>query len=399
MTGYPRPMDAPEHPAPADVAVEAAPAAAPRNGKAPALGGEAAWDAFVARCVNGSYLQASAWAVVKAPNGWTSARVTADTGNGGTIGAQLLLRRPRPLPWAFAYAPRGPVATSWSPAAVARFTDALRAASLGRVSHVRIDPEIEAGGPLDPDGSVAAAFPAAGWQPTKPVQPASTRVIDLAAGEAALWSDLKKKWRQYVNKARTAGVTVIDAGDDPIGPFYRIYRETADRAGFLIRTEQAYRDVWEAFRPSGDARMLFAVDAEGTPQAALFLVHNGSRVIEPYGGMTAPGAELRANYLLKWEAIRSSAEAGATSYDMWGLAQPGIAHFKAGFGGREIRYIGGFDLVLSGIGRRVYGSAQAVRVVVARRRAGLPAATAVPGAAGDAEGHEEPASPDGDPRA
>jgi lipid II:glycine glycyltransferase (peptidoglycan interpeptide bridge formation enzyme) len=339
---------------------------------------DAAWDAFVARCVNGSYLQASAWAAVKAPNGWTSARVTADAGDGGTIGAQLLLRRPRPLPWAFAYAPRGPVATSWSAAAVGRFTDTLRAASLGRVSHVRIDPEIEAGGPLDPEGSVAAALRAAGWQPTRPVQPASTRVIDLAVGEAALWSALRKKWRQYVNKARTAGVTVIDGGDDPIEPFYRIYRETADRAGFLIRTERAYRDVWEAFRPSGDARMLFAVDGDGAPQAALFLVHNGSRVIEPYGGMTGTGADLRANYLLKWEAIRGSAEAGATSYDLWGLAQPGIAHFKAGFGGREVRYIGGFDLVLSGLGRRIYGGAQAARVVVARRRAGLPPATEAP---------------------
>jgi peptidoglycan pentaglycine glycine transferase (the first glycine) len=371
--------------------------AAPRiaTPAAAASGRDAAWDAFVAGCVNGSYLQASAWAVVKAPNSWTAARVTADTGDGGTIGAQLLLRRPRPLPWAFAYAPRGPVATSWSPAAVTRFTEALRGAELGRVSHVRIDPEIEAGGPTDPGGSVAAAFLEAGWQATRPVQPASTRIIDLAEGEPALWSGLRKKWRQYVNKAKAAGVTVVDAGDDPIEPFYRIYRETADRAGFLIRTERAYRDVWEAFRPSGDARMLFAIDAEGVPQAALFLVRNGSRVIEPYGGMTGAGGDLRANYLLKWEAIRGAAEAGATSYDMWGLAQPGIAHFKAGFGGREVRYIGGFDLVLSGLGRRVYGGAQAARVLVARRRAGLPAATG--GAGGEASGTSgAPTAPDGD---
>ena len=377
-------MDAP------DAVTRIAPAAAA------ARADDAAWDAFVASCANGSYLQASAWASVKAPNGWTRARVTADTGDGGTIGAQLLLRRPRPLPWAFAYAPRGPVATSWSPAAVAAFTEALRSASLGRVSHVRIDPEIEAGGPADPGGAVAGAFLAAGWQSTRPVQPASTRIIDLRVGEAALWSALRKKWRQYVNKARTAGVTVIDAGDDPIGPFYRIYRETADRAGFLIRTERAYRDVWDAFRPSGDARMLFAVDAEGTPQAALFLVRNGARVIEPYGGMTGAGADLRANYLLKWEAIRRSAEAGATTYDLWGLAMPGIAHFKAGFGGREVHYIGGFDLVLSSLGRRVYGGAQAARVLVARRRAGLPAATAGTGS-GEATGTGGSATaPDGD---
>ena len=62
--------------------------------------------------------------------------------------------------------------------------------------------------------------------------------------------------------------------------------------------------------------------------------------------MTAEGGESRANYLLKWEAIRSSREQGATSYDLWGLATGGIAHFKTGFGGREVHYIGAWDLVL-----------------------------------------------------
>jgi lipid II:glycine glycyltransferase (peptidoglycan interpeptide bridge formation enzyme) len=94
-------------------------------------------------------------------------------------------------------------------------------------------------------------------------------------------------------------------------------------------------------------------------------------VVEPYGGMTDAGADSRANYLLKWEAIRSSKERGATSYDLWGLATGGIAHFKTGFGGREVRYIGAWDLVLDPLGRRVYESAQGGRVWWARRRRGL----------------------------
>jgi hypothetical protein len=65
--------------------------------------------------------------------------------------------------------------------------------------------------------------------------------------------------------------------------------------------------------------------------------------IERYGASSAHGSSARANYLLKWEAIRSSREQGATSYDLWGLATGGIAHFKTGFGGREVRYIGVAD--------------------------------------------------------
>jgi lipid II:glycine glycyltransferase (peptidoglycan interpeptide bridge formation enzyme) len=89
--------------------------------------------------------------------------------------------------------------------------------------------------------------------------------------------------------------------------------------------------------------------------------------------MTRAGAESRANYLLKWEAIRSSREAGATSYDLWGLATGGIAHFKTGFGGREVQYVGAWDLVLSPMGRRAYEFAQRVRVRWARRRGGVRA--------------------------
>jgi peptidoglycan pentaglycine glycine transferase (the first glycine) len=339
---------------------------------APAAGPET-WDAFVAAQDPGSYLQVSGWATVKAVNGWRSVRTGVDRPDGG-IGAQILVRRPGAMPWGFAYAPRGPVASDWSSDSLAAFTEHVRGdlpRRAGRVATLRIDPEIEIDGPLDVDGAARAALTAAGWRPATAVQPAATRIVDLRPDEDVLWGDLRKKWRQYVNKARTAGIVVVDAEGDRLGEFYRIYRDTADRAGFLIRTEAAYRDVWEAFRPAGNARLLFAQTAAGEPLATLFLVRCGPHVVEPYGGMTLAGGESRANYLLKWEAIRSSRDAGATSYDLWGLATGGIAHFKAGFGGREVSYIGAWDLVLDRLGRAAYDAGQRGRVWVARRRHGL----------------------------
>ncbi|HET9347204.1 MAG TPA: peptidoglycan bridge formation glycyltransferase FemA/FemB family protein [Candidatus Limnocylindrales bacterium] len=337
-----------------------------------------AWDAFVSGANPGSYLQLTPWAAVKAVNGWSAVRLAADAGSAGRVGAQVLVRRPRPLPWAFAYAPRGPVAAEWAPDTaedqVAAFAEACRTTlttRAGRVSHVRIDPEIEAGGPQDDEGAMHRALRAADFRPAPPIQPNATRLIDLSADEEALWGDLRKKWRQYVNKARSAGITVVDAGSERLPEFYAIYRETADRAGFLIRAEQAYREVWEAFAPHGLARLLFAQTKDGEPLATLFLLRCGDRVVEPYGGMTQEGGDSRSNYLLKWEAIRTSREQGATGYDLWGLATGGIAHFKTGFGGREVRYIGAWDLVLDPLGRQVYGAAQGARVRWERRRRGL----------------------------
>jgi lipid II:glycine glycyltransferase (peptidoglycan interpeptide bridge formation enzyme) len=342
----------------------------------------AGWDARVEANPLGSYLQLSGWAQVKAVNGWTVRRLLADDVGAG---AQVLLRRPGPLPWAFAYAPRGPVLERWDRSSIEAFTELARSELRGgaaRASHLRIDPEIEAGAGRDEGGAVTDALRAAGWRPAPAIQPAATRVIDLAPDEDALWSDLRKKWRQYVNKARTGGVRVVDADADRLDDFYRIYRETATRAGFLIRALSAYRDIWEAYAPAGRARLLFAEHADGEPVATLFLVRAGGRVVEPYGGMTGAGADSRANYLLKWEAIRSSKERGATSYDLWGLAHAGIEHFKTGFGGREIQYVGAYDLVLDALGRRTYTVAQRARVRVERLRHGLRGGGTASGYAG-----------------
>jgi lipid II:glycine glycyltransferase (peptidoglycan interpeptide bridge formation enzyme) len=367
----------------------------------------AAWDAFVSHSNPGSYLQTSAWAEVKAPNGWLPLRfigsaigskvplsrrvesviispagdpLTVDedersaSGDESEFGVQLLVRKPRLFPWGFAYAPRGPVFEAWNGATLEAFTSALRQAvtsSPSRISHVRIEPEIELNGPRDLDGEFRHALRRSGWRAGTPIQPPRTRQVDLGPDESALWGDLRKKWRQYVNKARKGGVRVVDATVERLPEFYSIYRETAKRAGFVIRTYESYLGVWQAFDRLGMARLLMAEGPDGVGLATLLILRVGDRVIEPYGGMTEAGAECRANYLLKWEAMRTSREAGAHSYDMWGISHEGIEHFKAGFGGREIKYVGAWDLVLDPAGRLAFDSAQAVQDRVGAWRHGI----------------------------
>jgi len=164
---------------------------------------------------------------------------------------------------------------------------------------------------------------------------------------------------------------VVEASVDRLPEFYAIYRDTAKRAGFVIRTYESYRAVWDAFAALGMARLLIAQGADGTGLATLFLLRVGDRVVEPYGGMTPAGAESRANYLLKWEAMRTSLAQGAVSYDMWGISHEGIEHFKAGFGGREIKYVGAWDLVLDATGRFTYDAAQVVQDRVGAWRHGI----------------------------
>jgi lipid II:glycine glycyltransferase (peptidoglycan interpeptide bridge formation enzyme) len=324
---------------------------------------DTAWDAFVAGMTTPAFTQTTAWAQVKRANGWIPARVvTPAPGGSGPVGAQILLRRAGRLPWTVGYAPRGPLAATLDEGAIAAFGAAARsrAAELG-LAYLRIEPELE-----DEPG-LRAVLAAGGWHPVRaPFQPAATRLIDLTRPEEALRADLRGKWRQYVNKASRAGIRVEAGGRDDLPDFYRLYGETARRAAFDVRREESYRAVWEAFAPTGQARLLFARGADGEPLAVLLLVACGRRLTELHGGMSLAGAESRANYLLKWEAIRRAREEGFAEYDLWGLSHPGIAHFKAGFGGREVRYVGAWDLVLDPLGRAAIEVGRRVAYRVAR---------------------------------
>ena len=349
----------------------------------------ASWDAYVRAHPLATYLQTSAWANVKAATGWSAVHVGSRSGPGGPFGAQILTRPIPLMPWRFAYAPRGPLADSWEAETHEGWIAELRRATrrggpLAGVALLRMDPEIEDA------PAVEGALLAAGWRRAHDMQPRKTRIVDLTPEEDALWSELRKKWRQYVNKARSNGIVVRDV--DPtteMGAFDRFYdvmREVSQRTDLPLRSAATFRQVWDAFAPTGESRLLFAEDGAGAVHAVLLLVRSGTRVVEPYGGMSAAGAESRANYLLKWEAIRSSREQGATSYDMWGLIGTGIDHFKAGFGGREVAYTGAWDLALSPVGAMAFRTAERGRQLfrAARRRARGESLALPPGPGADA---------------
>jgi lipid II:glycine glycyltransferase (peptidoglycan interpeptide bridge formation enzyme) len=341
-----------------------------------------AWNAYVEGAAYRSFPQLWEWGELRRPFGWSPVRIGVgeDPSASPRAAAQVLLRRVPALGWALAYVPRGPVGEL----DVAEVRDAVFAAlrSLGRterVATVKLDPE------ATPDSLLGEALLAAPWRAAEKVQPPRTRIIDLAPPEEELRSALKRKHRQYVNKAERAGIVIerLDGGADPaqadaaLDDFHRIYVHTAERAGFVARARHYYQRVWELFAPTGHARLAFAT-RDGERLATLFHFTCGNRAAEAFGGMTDEGAESRANYLLKWASIIGFKEEGFAVYDLWGLATGGIAQFKEGFGGRQVDYVGARDLPLrpaEDAALRVlvpaYGIAQRARLrLMGRRLAG-----------------------------
>lgn len=342
---------------------------------------DASWDAFVASSAQPSHLQATSWATIKQPNGWSPLRVVAD-GPAGPVGGQLLVARPRGLPWGMGYLPRGPVsAAPLDPPTLRAFTGRLReAARRARLAYVRMEPEAA------DTTAIREALGNLGWVPAAHVQPDRTRIIDIAQDEAAILAQMHRKCRQSVSKSERLGVRVVDADGSRMADFYSIHTEAMRRAGISPRTIGSYQAMWDALAPRGAARLLFAEsEATGEALATLFLVACGPRIVDLYGGTTSEGGRLRANYLLKWEAIRRCRAAGYAQYDLWGLPREGIEQFKSGFGGVEVDYVGAWDVVTHPLGRRVLRAGEQARATIRRwrYRDHRPDAPAAEASAGD----------------
>jgi peptidoglycan pentaglycine glycine transferase (the first glycine) len=325
---------------------------------------DAAWNDFVAASSAPSFLQATPWGVVKRPNGWRSARIVVDAPS-GPVGAQVLVRHPRPLPKGFGYAARGPIATGrLDAAALGAFTEAARRAAAGLgIAHLRIDPELE-----DPDGAVQATLRDLGWKPAPEIQPSSTRVVDLTRTEDELLADLRKKTRQSLHKAQDDGAIVISAGPDRLPDFHATLAGTMDRVGLPFRSVGFFRDLWDAYAPARQAMLLLAETPEGEVVSGTFLVGWGTTIVALYGGTNEEGRKRNSKYLVNWEAFRLAKAAGYERYDLWGLPNEGIAYFKAGWGGREVHYVGAWDLVVDPLGARIFETAVKARATVRRLR-------------------------------
>lgn len=291
------------------------------------------WDDSV-NDLGGHPLQLWGWGELKAAHNWQVQRVLYESGDGAVAGgAQILSRH---LPWPFRsmyYLPRGPFgALASSQEAMAELTDYVRAHKRGVV--------------LTAEPNQETAEWGSGWrQSSNTILIPRTLILDLSRSEEELLSAMTKKTRQYVRKSERDGVTIRRLRThEEIADALAIYHDTAERAHFAIHDDQYYYDCAEQM---GESSLIFGAYFEGELVSFVWLVISSEMAFELYGGMNQKGQELRANYALKWYAIRKCKEWEIARYDMNGLLNDGVSTFKEGFSDHETLLAGTYDFPLS----------------------------------------------------
>jgi len=266
-----------------------------------------------------------------------------------------------PFSWKVLYAPRGPL-LDWS-------NPQLR-------SSVLYDLELMAGQPdvlfikIDPDvvktvketdslekqelingRGLSLELTSRGWKYSQEqIQFPNTLIVDLQLSESELLQRMKQKTRYNIRLSKRKGIQVRQGGESDFPLLYRMYKETANRDGFIIRPPAYYYNSWGTFLQSGMAKILIA-EYEGLPLSGLILYIFCNRAWYFYGMSGGEHKERMPNYLLQWEAMLLAKNLGCTSYDLWGApsvmdeSDPlwKVYRFKEGFGGKFVETVGAWD--------------------------------------------------------
>jgi lipid II:glycine glycyltransferase (peptidoglycan interpeptide bridge formation enzyme) len=329
-------------------------------------GGPSLWNELVAHLPGAHILQTWEWGEFKSHYGWQPARLVWRDGHGSpTAAAQVLLRSARPgrigPDLRVAYVPRGPL-LDWSNTGLRAtvLADLEAYARSQRAIFIKIDPEILLGkgipgeaGAVEEAGSrnILQELKQRGWlMSAEQIQYRNTVWLDLEGGEEDWLARMRQKTRYNVRLAERKGVSVRLGDLDDLGLLYRMYAETSVRDGFVIRSEDYYRQVWGDFHRAGMADLLIA-EVDGEPVAGLILFSFGGRAWYLYGMSRDLHRDKMPNYLLQWEAMKQAKARGCRIYDLWGAPDDfntqdsmwGVYRFKEGLGGQVIRTAGAWD--------------------------------------------------------
>jgi len=188
------------------------------------------------------------------------------------------------------------------------------------------------------------------------VQPRYVFQVPLAGRSADdLFTGFNQLWRRNVRKAEKAGVEVSVGTADDLPEFHRVYVETAARDRFTPRGLAYFQRMFAAMTAEDPDRIrLYLARHEGEVVAATTWVRVGDHVWYSYGASTSASREVRPSNAIQWRMMTDALDAGASVYDMRGIADTldpddhlfGLLQFKLGTGGRACEYVGEWDFPL-----------------------------------------------------
>ncbi|MDO8584207.1 MAG: peptidoglycan bridge formation glycyltransferase FemA/FemB family protein [bacterium] len=313
---------------------------------------QAIWDNFVRVQPHAPFHQSWAWGVFQESQGHVVRRFFY--GDGPIMAGQFIFYKKR---WTgYWFLPRGPIFSSKAAndrrAHLHDFLEAvLKEVWKPKPLFFRIEPTV----PL----SEAEGLMPRIMRRNHSMSPAATVLIDLKKNQETLLAAMHEKTRYHIRLAERAGVSVrVGISDEDFEAFWRLLSETGERNKFMPHNKAYLFAMWKALKERGMATLRLA-EYQGMVLSANMEMAHGDTVTYLHGSSSAEHREVRAPFLLHWEAIKDAQKRGFAWYDFWG-ANPankssyyykptweGISRFKEAWGGEHVDLVGTWDLPMN----------------------------------------------------
>lgn len=317
-----------------------------------------AWNHFVAHQPTFSLLQSFEWGEFKEALGWVPVRLAVRREDQWVGAAQVLIK---PLPvGSIAYIPRGPLVDWQDREAVLSLLEAIHQQARARQAiFLRIEP------PLLHHPTNHALLRSYGFRPTPYTnQPRCTMIVHLPERMDDLLKQFPASTRYNIRLSRRRGVEIKVGTAQDLSTFYRLMQITGRRGRFPIRPAVYYHREWETFHRHGQVQLLIAC-YQGRPIAAQMPFVFGSHAASFHAGSVDGYRNLKAGYLMMWEAMKWAHAQGSRTFDLWGIPDEvgeltaanrpipkgrrgglwGVYYFKRAFRGEVVYYVGAYDHV------------------------------------------------------
>jgi lipid II:glycine glycyltransferase (peptidoglycan interpeptide bridge formation enzyme) len=169
---------------------------------------------------------------------------------------------------------------------------------------------------------------------------------------------MKHKTRYNIRLSGKKGVMVRECGEESLGEWYDLYRETAVRDRIALHSREYYDTFFHLAKEYAHEKLsvrLLMAQVEKKIVAGIIMAIKGRTAWYMYGASSNEKRNYMPNHALQWRAICLAREAGCRFYDFFGIPQCndpgnpmyGLYRFKTGFGGDFFHRYGSYDVVLN----------------------------------------------------
>lgn len=314
------------------------------------------WTALLSQASDGGPFQSYAWGEYKRQVGWEPERWVATNGSGTSICCLQSLKKRLPFHRVLVWVPGGPV-TGFPGARAEQIGDAVSAWLLqfqreNRPLYVRFYSQQRQ------LAAMRASLHRVCTRPAFQLNSGYTIEIDLSKPMDALRSGMTAKHRYYVKHAQAAGIEwELGHSEDLIRDTALLHDEMC-RIKHLerrLRMDPAHlRALQRAF---GESCRVMVGRHGGTPIAGCIVLLLADRAFFWRSAVGERGRTLSATYAMVAELFERLKAMGITRFDFGGVAPSdpsvaGVNHFKRGFGGEIVEYLGEWEWAASSAWRR-----------------------------------------------